>query len=79
MAESVKRHYLWVRVIIFIASAAAFTAFAFFSGGRFLSSPASLPQKSDLIIVLGGDSGFRAPKALELVQSIGHRAPFDSQ
>jgi uncharacterized SAM-binding protein YcdF (DUF218 family) len=39
--------------------------------GFYLSSPLNLPQKADAIIALGGDSGTRVPRTLELFKA-GH-------
>lgn len=54
---------------LFLIAVASFFIFAFFYSGKFLSSPASSPQKSDLIIVLGGDAGARSLKGVELYNS----------
>lgn len=60
----IKRNYL--AIFILIASVLLFSGIFFISAGKILSFPDSKPKKSDIIIVLGGDSEFRSPKALEL-------------
>lgn len=53
------------RIVLFVIASTAIW-FAFVKAGVFLSSPASLPQKADLIVVLGGDAGARSLVGAEL-------------
>ena len=66
-----KHHFLKFLkfLLIFIFSVLLLSVIFFLCSGKILSFPASTPRKSDLIVVLGGDSGFRAQKALKLYEA----------
>lgn len=51
---------------IFILSVVTVTAAVFLSLGFAVSYPAQKPEKADVIVVLGGDSGLRVEKGAEL-------------
>jgi len=54
------------RVLILLLSVNAIAALFFLSLGVFVSQYADTPQKTDVIIVLGGDNGLRIQKGAEL-------------
>lgn len=54
------------RVLILLFSVSTLTALFFFSLGVLVSQFAGTPEKSDVIIVLGGDNGLRIHKGAEL-------------
>jgi len=63
-----KRTLFWI-VVSFLAAggiAAAALAYAVVEAGYWLEAPAQAPRKADAIVVLGGDGGERALRALAL-------------
>jgi uncharacterized SAM-binding protein YcdF (DUF218 family) len=61
---SVKRALLWILVAFVIAGAAL--AYAVSRAGYWLEAPAQAPAHADAIVVLGGNDGDRAVRALGL-------------
>src|SRR5450631_3882983 len=61
---SVKRALLWI-LLAFVIAAAAF-AYAVSRAGYWLEAPAQAPAHADAIVVLGGNDGDRALRALGL-------------
>ncbi len=57
---------LFKRAVIFLLLAVATVALFFFSLGILVSQYADRPEKTDVIIVLGGDNGLRVHKGAEL-------------
>ena len=64
MATRLKR---WLaRLTLVISFLIVFTGVFLLYAGKFLASPARGPQKADVIIVLGGDTGARSICGLQL-------------
>ncbi len=57
---------LFKRALIFLLLISATVAVSFFSLGILVSQYADRPEKTDVIIVLGGDNGLRVHKGAEL-------------
>ncbi len=56
----------WLVIGLVFAAMAAATAYAIARAGFWLQAPAQTPVRADAIVVLGGDDGDRALRALEL-------------
>jgi uncharacterized SAM-binding protein YcdF (DUF218 family) len=60
---------LFKLILLFVFSISILTALLFLSLGLLVSQHASNPEKSDVIIVLGGDNGLRVRKGAELYKA----------
>jgi uncharacterized SAM-binding protein YcdF (DUF218 family) len=56
----------WLRFAFALAIVLGTTAFVIARAGEWLAAPAASPRRADAIVVLGGDEGDRAQRALEL-------------
>jgi uncharacterized SAM-binding protein YcdF (DUF218 family) len=64
MKRTLVRILLWLAFAAVLAAAAI--AFVGATAGHWLEAPAQAPRRADAIVVLGGDEGDRAMRALEL-------------
>jgi uncharacterized SAM-binding protein YcdF (DUF218 family) len=64
MRRTLVRILLWLAFAAVLAAAAI--AFVGATAGHWLEAPAQAPRRADAIVVLGGDEGDRAMRALEL-------------
>jgi uncharacterized SAM-binding protein YcdF (DUF218 family) len=60
---------LFKLILLFVIIATSLCAGLFLSLGILVSTHASLPHKSDVIVVLGGDEGLRVSKGAELFKA----------
>jgi len=60
---------LFKLILLFVIIATSLCAGRFLSLGILVSTHASLPHKSDVIVVLGGDEGLRVSKGAELFKA----------
>jgi len=63
--RSAKARSRWSRIVAVIVFA-ALSSMALIGCAGFLMAPAAQPERADLILPLGGDTGARAAKAIEL-------------
>src|SRR5208283_3124170 len=56
----------WLTLALVLAACAAAAVYAIRHAGYWLQAPAQVPVRADAIIILGGDDGARALRALEL-------------
>src|SRR5208283_5643045 len=56
----------WLTLALVLAACAAAAVYAIRHAGYWLQAPAQVPVPADAIVILGGDDGARAQRALEL-------------
>jgi uncharacterized SAM-binding protein YcdF (DUF218 family) len=67
MENAVTGSRLWVAHLLLLLLLPELALFGFFTAGAVLASPAELPHRVDLVMVLGGGDGARYARGRELV------------